>query len=354
MKTRRKTVWMILFAVLLVAAVSLIIYVVVRTLQSDRSMARITEIQNIAHGSDASSGSVDTETVPSPLSSDPPESGSTGKPEESTGSESVPADTTSEAIPATSETVVSSVLPTTELPETTAVPVTTPPVTTEAPIQTTTAVPNTTEPPASGGDYPSEISWKINFSELRKTNGDIYAWIVVPGTSIDYPILRREGDDPDHPYYLKHDIDGETDGTAAHSALFTEDCNSLDFTDFLTVIYGHAMRDGTMFADLLQYRDQTYFEQHPWIIVYTESKTLLYRVCAAYKFDDRHLVRNYDWSSTITRMSYFPWVRSEFRDMNSNFADVTVGPSDRILTLSCCTFVEGNRYLVQGLLVEER
>ncbi len=352
MKNSKKNVgWLIAAAVLAIAAVLLLIYVVVRTAQSDRAGGRNSEINSIAHGSQA-------ETDPSPVTveTDLPETTASADPPVTAPpvSSDVPPETT--LAPETSARPVE----TTGAPETTAPPpeTTVPPVT-EAPPQTTaapetTASPVTTSPPSPDG-IPAEFFETINFAALQAINPDVYAWISIPGTSVDYPVLcRREGDDPDNPYYLKHDIDGNSDGTAAHSAIFSENFNSADFTDFLTVIYGHAMRDGSMFADLLNYRDRDFFEKYPWIIVYTPEKTLIYKVFSACKFDERHLLRNYDWTSLVNRVGYYPWLKNTFKDMNSNFANVTVGISDRILALSCCTFVEGNRFLVQGLLVEER
>ena len=95
---------------------------------------------------------------------------------------------------------------------------------------------------------------QVDFEELQKINPDVYAWIQIPGTNINYPILQSvtEADD----YYLNTTIDGKT---GYPGSIYTEKYNSTSFTDPVTVIYGHNMKEGTMFADLHKYTDKTFF-----------------------------------------------------------------------------------------------
>lgn len=73
----------------------------------------------------------------------------------------------------------------------------------------------------------------VKFEELQAVNPDVYAWITVPGTDIDYPILQHASDNS---YYLMHNIDGSY---GYPGCIYTENMNSKDFTDNNTVIYGH-------------------------------------------------------------------------------------------------------------------
>ena len=91
---------------------------------------------------------------------------------------------------------------------------------------------------------------------ILEKNPDVYAWISIPGTAIDYPVLQRENDNT---YYLDHTIDHEE---KTEGAIFTENYNNTDFEDPNTVIYGHDMRNGSMFKGLLDYRDKTFFDQN--------------------------------------------------------------------------------------------
>lgn len=102
----------------------------------------------------------------------------------------------------------------------------------------------------------SKVDIPIDFAALKEKNPDVYAWISIPGTAIDYPVLQRENDNT---YYLDHTIDHEE---KTEGAIFTENYNNTDFEDPNTVIYGHDMRNGSMFKGLLDYRDKTFFDQN--------------------------------------------------------------------------------------------
>ena len=106
----------------------------------------------------------------------------------------------------------------------------------------------------------------LNWKKLKGVNQDIYAWIYIPGTGVDYPVLQHPSDDS---YYLNYNMNG-TRGYPG--CIYTEKANSKEFTDFDTVVYGHNMRNDTMFASLHNYEDQTFFNNFPYIYVYTKEK----------------------------------------------------------------------------------
>ena len=84
----------------------------------------------------------------------------------------------------------------------------------------------------------------LDWESLSKENEDIYAWIYIPGTLVDYPIVQHPTDDS---YYLNHNIDGSY---GKPGCIYTEKINSKDFTNYNTVIYGHNMKNGDMFANI--------------------------------------------------------------------------------------------------------
>ena len=96
----------------------------------------------------------------------------------------------------------------------------------------------------------------IDFKELTAKYPDAYAWIRIPGTNVDYPIVQREGDNG---YYLNHTIDGRK---RIEGAIFTEDYNEKDFMDSNTLIYGHNMLNGSMFRTLHKYKDRKFFNEN--------------------------------------------------------------------------------------------
>lgn len=190
----------------------------------------------------------------------------------------------------------------------------------------------------------------INFEELWAINPEIYAWIQVPGTKIDYPIAQRAGEDQD--YYLTHTIYGEVQTAAS---LYTEKLNKKDFTDPNTVIYGHNMKNGSMFHDLRYYAAKDYFDEHSAIYIYLPDKILTYQVFASYEYDDRHLLYSFDFEDKDVFAKYLETVRNP-RSMTGACVDkeLEVTSQDRIITLSTCVANKPEaRRLVQAVLVKE-
>lgn len=172
----------------------------------------------------------------------------------------------------------------------------------------------------------------IDFESLWKTNEDVYAWITVPGTIIDYPILQHETDDS---YYLNYTIDG-VEGYPG--CIYTEHMNSKDFTDNNTVIYGHNMRNGTMFTDLHKFRDGDFFAEHDTVYIYTPEKQLTYKIFAAYLYDDRHLMNSFDFSDPEIYSDYLSEISNiDSNDENANLRkEIQLTTTNKIITLITC------------------
>ena len=187
----------------------------------------------------------------------------------------------------------------------------------------------------------------IDFKALQEINPDVYAWIQIPGTNIDYPILQSavEADD----YYLNTTIDGKS---GYPGSIYTEKYNATDFSDPVTVVYGHNMKEGTMFTDLHKYTDKTFFDQNPYIYIYLPDRTLKYQIFAAVAFDDRYILGNYNFQDKEDFQKYLDELRSSI-DGNVN-NDVQVTQESTILTLSTCIgeYPE-QRWLVNATLVDE-
>ena len=188
----------------------------------------------------------------------------------------------------------------------------------------------------------------IDFEELWKTNEEIYAWIQIPGTDIDYPIAQRADDDA---YYLNHTIEG-TEGLPG--SIYTEAINNKDFTDFNTVIYGHNMKNGSMFAGLHKYEDEEFFKENPYVYIYLPDKTLKYQIFAAVVFDDRHIMYNFNYNTTEGRQRFLDEIMG-VRTMESRFDEaVEVGTDSNIITLATCIGSQpDNRWLVEAVLIDD-
>ena len=188
----------------------------------------------------------------------------------------------------------------------------------------------------------------VDFADLQEnTNADIYAWIHIPDTQIDYPVLQHP---TDNTYYLDYNLDGSR---GYPGCIYTEDYNSKDFTDPNTVVYGHNMKNGTMFAGLHRYSDSEYLEEHPYVYIYTEDGLLVYEIFAAYESDDEHILYAHD--GFADEKVFGKYIEEIFgvRSMGSVLKeDAEVTPQSRILTLSTCISNRpDNRFLVQGVLL---
>jgi sortase B len=187
----------------------------------------------------------------------------------------------------------------------------------------------------------------VDFQALQTQNPDIYAWINVPGTIIDYPILQSESDNE---YYLNHTVDGVQ---GFPGSIYTENYNTKSFTDRNTVIYGHKLKNGTMFSQLHKYRDSAFFEENPYIYIYTLDHIYTYKVFAAYITDDKHILLSYDFSNPAVYKRYIDEIFLK-KSMNMNMnKSLDIGQESKIITLSTCTVDSKQRMLVQAVLIKE-
>ena len=192
----------------------------------------------------------------------------------------------------------------------------------------------------------SEQEIEIDFEKLQKINPDVYAWITIPGTSIDYPVLQA-GNSKDEDYYLKHDVYGASD---VHGCIYSQKCNSKDFSDPVTVLYGHNMRDGSMFQQLHKYKNESYFDKNSYIEVYTPGVKRVYQVVAAYTMPAELILDKWNGcTEPIDMFNYIQEIKSYAGIYNEN---VVLSTDSYILTLCTCSGDESIRFVVQGVLID--
>ena len=195
---------------------------------------------------------------------------------------------------------------------------------------------------SSGFNY---VETPVNFVELKKINPEIYAWINIPGTNIDYPILRR---DDDNSYYLEHTVEGKR---SVYGSIYTENYNDKNFDDFNTLIYGHNMKNGTMFGSLKKYKNKSIAQENRYINIYLPGRILKYQIFAAHISDNKHILLNNDFSDKNVCSEYLEKIFS-VRQMNSFIdSELEIDENDKIITLSTCTSKKEERFLVQGVLI---
>lgn len=168
------------------------------------------------------------------------------------------------------------------------------------------------------------------------------AWLYLPDTVINYPVVQGS----DNSYYLKHLMDRTYN---ANGCLFIDCNNSLEFTDDNILIYGHHMDSGKMFASLVKYKEQSFYDSHPICYLSTPEKEYRIEIFSGYTTTADSLAYMISWSN---RGEKIEWMKEMFH--NSDFhSDVTVYPYDHIVTFSTCEYSFQNaRYVVHGRLVE--
>ena len=182
---------------------------------------------------------------------------------------------------------------------------------------------------------------QVNHEELAGMNGDYRCWIYAPGTQIDYPVVQSD----DNSHYLKRMFNGARNSAGT---LFIDYRNLSDFQDPNTLIYGHHMRNDSMFGTLTDYADQEYYEGHPILLIMTVDEVFLLEIFVGYTTSDKD--HCYDIAiSDEEDMAAF--IDEAVR--KSDFASgVQVKTTDRLVTLSTCAYAfEDARYILIGRIV---
>lgn len=202
---------------------------------------------------------------------------------------------------------------------------------TEPPTEAEETLPPPTEPemiwvpvPVEEDPVMEELA-QISLETLREKNPDVIGWICIPNSRINYPVVQGE----DNQYYLSHTWDNSSNRVGS---IFLESTNLPDLTEFHSILYGHNMADGSMFATLHNYAWPDYLKKNPYVYLVTDAGVLRYEVYASYKADvtgDTYLLQ---MTEQETKESFIRFT------CDSSQVDTGIVPAvtDRILTLSTC------------------
>ena len=182
----------------------------------------------------------------------------------------------------------------------------------------------------------------VNFDNLMQINPETEAWILLPDTKINYPIVKHT----DNAYYLNHMIDGTSNSAGT---LFIDTNNSNNFADQNTIVYGHNMKNGSMFGQLKKYGKEDFYKEHPCFYLYTKDGVWQYDIFSVRVVDELSDSYTMTFASTDAYRSYLDQaVRKSMYDTTAT-ADVT----DSIITLSTCTSKDTDRLIVQAVKGEQ-
>ncbi len=207
--------------------------------------------------------------------------------------------------------------------------------------------PAATAPPSSSAPAPREpFRTGLDFAALQAGNADTIGWIEVPGTVIDYPVMRGV----DNSLYLRTSAEGQP---SKWGAIFIDMGNSEDFRDPVTVAYGHFTSEDTFFTQLHRYKDPAYFAQNREVFLYSPTSQNRYEVVAAFTTGDENILYRKDFSRPGALQDFITWMAEA---PGANLALENTTSQDRFLVMSTCVQLVGGdqRYIVVARLAESR
>ena len=181
---------------------------------------------------------------------------------------------------------------------------------------------------------------KIDLAALREVNPDVLGWIRIPDTKIDYPLMQGADND----FYLNHTWEKTPNSVGS---IFLEHQNSAGLTDYNTIIYGHNMNNGSMFAGLQNYAVPDYWKDHPYVYVLTDAGVYRYEVFVFFRAEVDSLTYGLNPQRNDTKEDFLRL------SLENSWIDTGIEPAltDRILTLSTCSGSNYDyRYVVQARL----
>lgn len=176
---------------------------------------------------------------------------------------------------------------------------------------------------------------EINFDKLLSINSDTKAWIQGPDSVIDYPVVQ--GGDNDK--YLTTRFNSEDDN---FGTLFIDYQNAANFSDDITLIYGHHMKNGSMFASVVDYKSQEYYESHKYLILYTPSQNYLLEPYASTTIDG-NTVLDHNYSNKADYKNFIDGMlaKSDFK------TQINMTENSKTVVLFTCTYeYDSARYIL--------
>lgn len=177
---------------------------------------------------------------------------------------------------------------------------------------------------------------EVDFDALREISSDVIAWIYCPDTQINYPVVQGS----DNIYYLSHLMD---DSYNVNGTIFMDYRGKTDFSDVNNIIYGHHMKSGAMFANLIKYKEKGFYEAHPIMYLFTPEQTYRLDLLAGLVVESDDPIYSFDLD---TEQVQYYMTRSTFA------SKAKVNPDYPLVTLSTCSYeFEDARYVVLAQMV---
>lgn len=194
------------------------------------------------------------------------------------------------------------------------------------------------ETEVSGGGAGDETGpWTTFYNSMKQENEDYIGWIIVEDTNINYPIVQCGDND----YYLSHTFE-RAENAAGTLFVDYQIAEGMDARN--VIVYGHNMKNGSMFANLKKYREEEFYENHKTFQVYTESGFYTYEVFSVYITSPDSDTYTIGLADNTDFMNYIEKMQAQ----SIYSTGVTVNENDKIITLSTCVNKNVDRLIVQA------
>lgn len=201
------------------------------------------------------------------------------------------------------------------------------------------SAPEVEQKPVYVDHYADELA-SMDFAALREVNDEVLGWILIPWTRVSYPLMQAE----DNEYYLNHTW---RNTRSSVGSIFMECRNESDLSDDNTIIYGHRMNNGSMFASLKNYKKQSYWQEHPKVYIMDDNGMHTYEIFSAYEAGVEQDTYRLLFADDAEKQAFLDFC------VGQSVVETGVVPAveDRILTLSTCTGRGyDTRWVVQAVL----
>lgn len=183
-----------------------------------------------------------------------------------------------------------------------------------------------TEEPNTPQLADARLQFAVDFESLQAVNTDVIGWIYLEDTAINYPVLHSKKNNDE---YLYTTYDGKQNNSGS---IFADYRNKADFTDDNTVLYGHNMKNGGMFACLLKMRGQEYYDSHREFYILTPEGNHRYEIISVFQVDALSDLYNRTFGTVEDKQH---WLDRVIKN-STVLAPYTATTADRFVMLSTC------------------
>ena len=189
----------------------------------------------------------------------------------------------------------------------------------------------------------NENGYTVDFNKLKEQNNETIAWLKINNTNVEYPVVKGTNNS----FYLNHSFDKSKNSAGW---IFADYKNKFDNTDKNIVIYGHNMRDGSMFGSMLNILDAKWYEneENTNITLYTENEKCIYKVFSIYKIENE----DYYIKTEFKNDNEFEEFLKKLKKISIKYFNVDISKDDNILTLSTCA--NNNKYRIVLHAIKEK